>query len=271
MFWFITTAVGLYALICVFAFLAQRHILFPAPKPVRQPSEDAGRIIAIENGTVILYQKPAGQNPVLVYFHGNGDQLADLAWISSSVLRMGAGFAGIEYPGYGLCADQGKPSETAILDAAERGIRHLLEHEGLTKEQIVLGGHSLGTGVAMAMAERGFGVRVLLLSPFTSIPDIASRMFPLLPARWILKDQFDSLSRAKSVQVPVFVVHGTHDKLIPIAHSKTLVSQLSNARLLPIPRGGHKEVWSYPEATKELLAFIRASEPNVDTGTAAAP
>jgi pimeloyl-ACP methyl ester carboxylesterase len=268
---FVSILFGLYVLVCAIAYAAQRYILFPAPKGARNPSDTAGSLLTVDGGTVILFQKPTDHHPVLVYFHGNGDQLADLDWLSSSMSRMGVGFAGIEYPGYGLAADRGKPSEASILDAAERGIRHLLDHEGITKEQIILGGHSLGTGVAMAMAERGFGVRIMLLAPFTSIPDIAAGMFPLLPARRLLKDQFDSLARAKNIQVPVLIVHGTEDELIPIAHGRKLASQLSHARFLPIVGAGHNEVWSHPDTTMQLFAFIRAWEPKVESGDTVVP
>lgn len=258
---FVATVLGLYLVVCALAFFAQRYILFPAPKPVRTPPTAAGKIITVDGGTVVLYQKPTNNNnPVLVYFHGNGDQLADLDWISTSLSRMGVGFAGIEYPGYGLAADRGSPSESAIFDAAERGINHLIEKEGISKEQIVLGGHSLGTGVAMAMAARGFGVRVLLLAPFTSVPDVASNTFPLLPSRFILKDHFDSLSRAKQIHVPVLVVHGDNDKLIPMAQGRTLVAALSNAQFIAIPNGNHNGMWSHPEATEKMFAFVRAGE-----------
>lgn len=262
--WFAGVIAGLYVLVGTFAYFAQRHMLFPAPKAVRKPNETAGTIVTLDNGPVILYQKPSGSNPVFVYFHGNGEQLADLDWISSSMSRMGVGFAGIEYPGYGLAAQQGKPSEAAIFDAAERGIRHLLDREGIAKEQIVLGGHSLGSGVAMAMAEKGFGVRVLLLAPFTSVPDVASEIVPIFPARFLMKDHFDSLSRAKRVHVPVLVVHGTEDELIPIAQGRTLASQLGNARFLPIPWGRHNDVWSHPDVTMQMLAFIRVWEPKLN-------
>lgn len=260
----VSCLVGAYLLACTIAYFLQRHMLFPAPRQVRNPSVAAGDTITVEGGPVILYQKPTGKSPVLVYFHGNGEQLADLEWVSSSMTRMGVGFAAIEYPGYGLAAQSGAPSETSIFDAAERGIRYLLEYEGLTKEQLVIGGHSLGTGVAMAMAERGYGVRVLLLAPFTSIPDVGLEVFPILPLRFLLKDHFDSLSRAKSVHVPVLVVHGTDDELIPIAQGKRLAAQLEHGRFVPIAYGRHNGVWSHPDVTIQMLSFIRAWEPKMN-------
>jgi uncharacterized protein len=251
----------LYLLVCALAFVAQRRILFPGPRLGRLPPGEAGRIIAVDGGTPMLFQEPGPGKPVVVYFHGNGEQIADVAWLSGHLARVNVGFAAIEYPGYGLAMDRGEPSEAAILDAAERGILHLVEREGIARDKLVIAGQSLGTGLAMAMAARGLGARVFLLCPFTSIPDVGAALLPFLPVRLLVRDPFDSAARAKDVQVPVLVVHGSFDELIPVELGRSLAARLPQGRYVEIAGGRHNDLWSYPEVTQEVLAFVREWSP----------
>ncbi|MDI3284289.1 alpha/beta hydrolase [Polyangium sp. 15x6] len=257
------TIVGLYLLVCVLLFAAQRRMVFPGPKLGLRPESGLGELVWVERGTPMLFRKPPANKPVFVFFHGNGEQIADVAWLADHLARVNVGFAAIEYPGYGLAMEQGTPSEAAILEAAERGIRHILDKENVPRDQLVLGGQSLGTGVAMAMAARGFGARVVLLCPFTSLPDVGAEIFPFLPVRLLLRDRFDSAERARDVNVPVLIVHGVQDELIPVEQGRALASRLPNAQLVQIPWGGHTNLWSFPETTAAVLAFVRGWNPDV--------
>ncbi|MDI1449971.1 alpha/beta fold hydrolase [Polyangium sp. 6x1] len=247
--------VVVYLGICGLVYSAQRRILFPAPTVGRTPAGNF-ELLRIDGGTLMLFRPPPAGGPVVVYFHGNGEQIGDSAWLADVFARAGAGFAAIEYPGYGLARDVGAPSEQALFDAAERGIGHLVEQRGIQRTDLVLAGQSLGTGVAMEMAARGHGVRVLLLCPFTSIADVGARVFPFLPVRLLLQDRFDSAARASNVKVPVLVLHGTDDELIPVDHGKTLAARLPRGRFMAIAGAHHSDLWLYDEVVREVVPFV---------------
>merc|ERR1712048_1076893 len=90
----------------------------------------------------------------------------------------GVGFVGIEYPGYGLAS--GTPTEASIYSAAEQLLEHLSKERNLDASRLVLLGHSVGGGPAVEMARRGFGQRLILVSPFMSIAQMASELYPFV-------------------------------------------------------------------------------------------
>ncbi|HVK68135.1 MAG TPA: alpha/beta hydrolase [Polyangium sp.] len=249
------TIVALYLLLCWLLYAAQRRIVFPAPTVGRTPA-GAFELLRIDGGTPMLFRPPPARGPVVVYFHGNGEQIADSAWLADLFARAGAGFAAIEYPGYGLARGLGEPNEKALFDAAERGIGHLVEHRGIPRDALVLAGQSLGTGVAMEMAARGHGARVLLFCPFTSLPDVGARIFPFLPVRLLLQDRFDSAARAAGVKVPVLVVHGTDDELIPVELGKKLAARLPRGRFMAVAGAHHNDLWHFDEVEAEVVPFV---------------
>jgi len=226
-----------YLLVAAFFFAIQRRLLFPAPPP-RELHITGAQLLAIPyaGGTAHALWKPGlAGTPVVVHFHGNAEQLADLDELAGIWHGLGFGFFAVEFPGYGASADRG-PSEAAILGDAEAALAHLHERLNVPVARTVLEGRSLGTGVAVAMAARGLGSRLILISPYTSIPDVAQRVLPFLPARLLVRDRFDSLARASQVHVPVVVLHGTHDEVIPYEMGKKLAAALS-ATFLSVDAG----------------------------------
>ncbi|MCU0684143.1 MAG: alpha/beta hydrolase [Polyangiaceae bacterium] len=193
--------------------------------------------------------------PTLVYYHGNGEQLADLVPIGEAFHEAGLGFFTAEYPGYALARAAGGPTEARLYEGAEAALGHLQGALGVPIERTVLVGHSLGSGVATEMAARGRGGSLVLLSPFTSIGDMAAHLVPWLPGRLLVRDPFDSLSKAPRVIVPALVVHGVNDALIPAAMGQRLGAALVQGRVELVPGAGHNDLFSmYGEALVPLIA-----------------
>jgi hypothetical protein len=251
----LATLAAFYAGLCALLYASQRHIVYPAPRLGRAPAQPLA-LVQVERGTPMMFSAPRGDGPVVVFFHGNGEQIADAAWLSGPCGRAGAGFAAIEYPGYGLAADGRAPSEPALLDAAERGLQWLVQRIGISRDRIVLAGHSLGTGVAVAMAERGWGTRVLLFSPYTSLPDVGARMFPFLPVRLLMQERYDSAARAPAVRVKVLILHGTEDEVIPVDLGQALAGHFPDAQFVPVHGAHHNDLWDRPEAQEAMRGFL---------------
>lgn len=215
--------------------------LYPAPEPdttLRAPTGVVWELHGPNGITHALYLEPKDSHWTIVTFHGNGQQLGDmLGWVSQ-LSRRGFGALLVEYPGYGLSASR-HTDEEAIYEDAVVALRHLTELNRGTESRVMLLGESLGTGVAVEMASRGFGEQVVLLSPYTSIPELAELHAPWLPFPRLLANQFDSTSKAPGVKQPVLAIHGTDDSLIPASMGQRLVGRFPRAELVLWQGTGH--------------------------------
>jgi pimeloyl-ACP methyl ester carboxylesterase len=190
--------------------------MYPAPPP--KPIPDVPTAVLVDararDGApvVALFVPPRPGGRVIVFFHGNGMQLADTALLAELWRRRGLGVLSVEFPGYGLAP--GTPSERSIYASAEGAFGWLSEHEGIDRERVVVVGYSLGSGAAVEMARRGHARALVLLAPIPSIPDIGRHYVPLLPASYF-PDVYANVEKAKEIAIPVLLIHGTADLLIP--------------------------------------------------------
>ncbi len=244
------TYLGLGALL----FLLQRALLFPAPRKAAALIGQ-GKIVQVPDGTPMLWRQAAGTGPVVVHFHGNGEQIASEAWLGEELARRGVSFAAVEYPGYPGAS--GGPSEERILATAEKAVQHLTTTMGVSPDRVVLSGQSLGTGVAVALASRGWGTRTVLLSPYTSLPAVAaSGILRLFPVRLLMRDRFDSEALAPGIRHPVLMLHGDRDEVIPFDLGKALAQRFPRARLVRVEGAGHNDLWQHVPTASEYYAFV---------------
>ncbi len=237
---------GLYALVAGLAAAAQRPLVYPAPRQVEQPHLDGAtleRIPGQEGRTVYALYAPAPDGaPTIVHFHGNGEQLADVAPLAGALHRRGLGVMAVEYPGYGLAHDS-MPSEQRIYADAETALTRLAEL-GVPAASVVLEGQSLGTGVAVEMARRGHGAKLVLISPYTSIVDMARTVAPFLPVDWLMRERFETADKAPSLSLPALVIHGAADEVIPVDMGRRVASLLPHAELVIVPGGHHNDLFA---------------------------
>jgi pimeloyl-ACP methyl ester carboxylesterase len=234
-------------------FAGQRALIYPAPQPARTPPAELGELLRLPS-TVALWSPPGPGARVIVHFHGNGEQLADLGRVIPGLRAAGFGVLAVEYPGYGLAA--GTPSEASLLSAAREAVAHLRDQRGIPAERTVLQGQSLGSGVASQLAAQGHGAALVLISPFTSMTDLAARLFPALPVGRLVRDRFDTRGIARSVRVPVLIVHGDRDEVVPFSMGEELARTFPDARLEHVEGAHHNDLWL--SHGREVAAAIRA-------------
>lgn len=236
-------------------YAVQRALLFPAPRPPKGAQKPAELVwLPGPDGAQVpaLYRAAPAGAPTVVFFHGNGEQLSDLAHVGPALAEAGVGLLAPEYPGYGWA--EGTPSEAAIYAWAEASLAWL-RAQGVLDPRTVLVGHSLGTGVAVELARRGHGARVALLAPYTSIPDVVRRMLPFLPVRLLARDRFDSLAKAPEVKVPVLILHGTKDPTVPFRLGRRLADALPDVRFEALEGEGHMII--EPEHFRRVARFAQ--------------
>jgi hypothetical protein len=233
---------GLYILLCALGHLGYRRVLYPAPQR-EEPVPSGARLLELRaaDGVPVhaLEFANASATQTVVYFHGNGEIADDNVWMAHALVAKGFAVTLVEFRGYGRSRGV-SPSEeglyadaTAVLDdLASRGVH-----------RVVLWGTSLGSGVAAEMAHRGRGEALVLVTPYTSIPDMAARFVPFLPVHLLVGDKFNTLAKAPELHLPTVVVHGTDDELIPFAMGERLSKAIAGARFEPVEGGHHMDTF----------------------------
>ncbi len=191
----------------------------------------------------------------VLYCHGNGGNVAYWADAARSLHdRVGVSLLLFDYRGYGR--SEGTPTEAGILADARAARAWLAQREGIPQGQVVLMGRSLGGGVAVDLAAAD-GARALVLeSTFTSLPDVAQSMFPLLPVRLLMQNRLDSEKKIANYHGPLLQSHGTADRLIPYSIGRRLFDAANQPKqFVPIPKGDHNDRQT-EEYYRILSAFL---------------
>lgn len=179
-----------------------------------------------------------------LYFHGNAESAARNFDLARELAQLGFDVFLAEYRGYGGCP--GSPSEAGLFLDGEAAVVAACERFGVEREELVLIGRSLGTGVASELAGRGVGRRLVLLSPYTSMHDMAALMVPR-PLAWFgVRDVFDSRRALTKSAQPVLVIHGRRDGVIPYRVGAALAESLGaeRCRLRTLEGAGHNDLFA---------------------------
>jgi len=201
---------------------------------------------------------PARNAPIVLFFHGNAGHIGDRVETLAMLHEAGAGVLIIDYRGYG--DSQGQPSEAGTYADARAAWRWLTREAGIAPERIVLFGRSLGGAIAAHLASESRPAGLVLEAAFTSLPDLASDLYPWLPARWLTRYRYATADYLEAVDSPVMLAHAPDDEIVPFAHAERL-----NRLRPPVDSfhrlaegGGHNAAFlvSQPEYTRALRAFL---------------
>ena len=241
-------AAAIYAAVALAAYLGQRKLMY-FPDTERVEPAEAGlagveeRELETPDGARVIawYGKARRGQPTLLYFHGNGGGLEDRAPRIVRFMAEGWGVYMMAYRGYS--GSSGSPTEANnVADA--RLAYHALVKEGVPPGSIVAYGESLGSGVAVRIAAELPVAGVILDAPFTSVVDLAAAAYPFLPVRLLLIDRYETTKYIASVKVPLLILHGERDSVVPVAMGRE-VARLANEpkRLVTFPNGYHSDLY----------------------------
>uniref|UniRef100_A0A7N6F8I4 palmitoyl-protein hydrolase n=1 Tax=Anabas testudineus TaxID=64144 RepID=A0A7N6F8I4_ANATE len=188
----------------------------------------------------------------VLFSHGNA---VDLGQMSSFYIGLGTrincNIFSYDYSGYGVST--GKPSEKnlyADIDAAWHALR---SRYGISPENIILYGQSIGTVPTVDLASRYECAAVVLHSPLTSGMRVA---FPDTKKTYCF-DAFPNIEKVSKITSPVLIIHGTEDEVIDFSHGLTLFERCPKAvEPLWVEGAGHNDIELYSQYLERLRHFI---------------
>jgi pimeloyl-ACP methyl ester carboxylesterase len=238
-----------------------RSIVYPSPeiKVSTAPAPLHEIILNVpESGMVSgwYYQSPKGEAPVLIYFHGNGENLETLRQsdLYGKLIELHATFLAVDYPGYGR--SRGTSSESAINETASAAIQWMRKRN--PRSRLITFGWSLGAAVALRSASHHPDLvdGVIAASAWSSLPDVAENHFPRWLVRMLLRESYDSRDAASRIRCPVLILHGAEDTLVPLEQAERIKGSIrSRSRLIKLD-AGHNDLLAHPDVWKEIHSFL---------------
>jgi pimeloyl-ACP methyl ester carboxylesterase len=240
------SAVVVYLALCAALYLLQRKLIY---FPQRQsPSASANMLaLPVPDARLVITTRPRAGSKAVLYFGGNAEDVA------SSLPGMSAAFADravylMNYRSFG--GSSGQPSEAALVnDAVALYDKVRADHTDFT-----VVGRSLGSGVAIQLAKLRPVTRLVLVTPYFSLQDLAARRFPVFPVRFLLRDKFESWRYAAGLSTPTRLVVAEHDTVVPRASSEALLEhfQPGGAQLRVLAGTDHNSIGLHPDYTRLL-------------------
>ncbi|MFC7598339.1 alpha/beta hydrolase [Terrabacter sp. GCM10028922] len=185
---------------------------------------------------------------------GNGGNRSGRAELAAELSRRGLAVLLLDYRGYG--GNPGSPSEHGlVMDATSAA--HFLEDQGYPAARTIYFGESLGTGVVAALQSQRAPAGMVLRSPFTALADVAAHHYPWLPVRILLRDRFEVTSLLSGSAVPVTVIYGDRDSVVPSELSARVADEATTlVERVVIPGADHNDAVMFGPRVADAVARL---------------
>ena len=245
-----TALAGIYLLLLLLVFIFQRQFLYFPDQSV----PPAAYLETTGFESVVVRSEPDGElrslwrepqwadSPVILLLHGNAGSHFHRIQQYQALAEDGAGVLGVGYPGYG--GNRGTPDETNLFQAAQDNY-DWLTRKGIKPGRILIIGESLGSGVAVHLASQNEAAGLVMIAAHSGMAEMAQRQFPVFPARWLVKDKYQTLTYINRIDMPLFWIHGTRDDLIPFATGRRFFdAAIQPKTAYPVKNAGHNDLWA---------------------------
>ena len=180
-----------------------------------------------------------------LWFHGNGGNIGHrVEEIAQINRRLGVNIFIFDYRGYGN--SPGNPSEHGTYSDARAALKYLLSRPDVAPAKVIYFGRSLGAAVSIELAVEHPPAALILVSPFSSLKDMARIAYPRLPlAAWLAGNRYNSLDRIARVSSPSIIVHGEQDEVVPVAQGRKLHQGANEPKHFQmVPEAGHNDTYT---------------------------
>ena len=257
----ILTLIIFYVLLIIITFFLQRNLLYhPSVDNYlkdnlgTEPTEIEKVKITTEDKIDLVgwfYNKDVEKFKTIVFFHGNAGSLKNRTYKLNHFKDLDVNFLIIAWRGFN--GNKGKPSEIGLYEDARSAIRWLNKKD-IKDKNIILYGESLGTAIAVEIAQNKKYAGVILESPFTSMINMGKKYYPFFPVSFLLKDKFESFKKINKILIPILIIHGEVDKIVPYEMGKKMYELANQPKFFYSQEYGDHMV-EYDE--KLLLALRR--------------
>lgn len=228
-------------------------IYFPSSQDFNNCPEFADSQKIDINGTRAYYKK--NSSTLVVFYHGNAGSSCGNYFLKNEFEKNGLSYLFVEYTGYGN--DKNPPAKDAIFkntrDAADFSAR---QNFG----KVIVVGESLGTAPAVYHSTIAKTDKLLLISPFCRMVEMAEYHYPLYPVSWFLSEKYDNCGLiAQSRAGQILIVHGKRDAVILFEQAEKLFGQvgLAQKKFIAIDSAGHNDIYDYENARSAIFNFAR--------------
>lgn len=213
----------------VLAWALQRHLIYlPATAPVPPATAvlpDARDVVLETDDGLSLgaWFVPAGEpdrGMAVLVASGNAGDRSVRAPLAGALAAEGLTVLLFDYRGYG--GNPGSPSEQGLARDARAARRFLVEEAGVQPDHLVYYGESLGAAVVTELATEYPPAGLVLRSPFVDLASVGQIHYPFLPVETLLRDRYPLTDQLATVTVPVTVVYGSHDSVVPPEQSRAV-------------------------------------------------
>ncbi len=201
-------------------------------------------------GLLLKNKTPQG---LILYFHGNAGSLQRWEKIMEELLPLGWDILIFDYRGYGKST--GRRDENLMFKDSEMMYDWAKTHYATDK--ILIYGRSIGSAMATYLAAQVQPPKLILETPFVSMPDLFYTYYPFLPRIFSFKYKFYSNRYIQTIKCPILIFHVTKDRIVPYSQGKKLY-QLAGAKaeLVTFEGGNHHNCMSYPPFWEKIRAFL---------------
>ncbi|MDV6331726.1 alpha/beta hydrolase [Asticcacaulis sp. 201] len=250
-----------------YLYINQRQILYAnkadidAPDIRGLPIEDV-RIRTPDGETLqAWYEAPKPGQPVILFLHGQGASLHNGKWRYVRMHKQGVGYLALAYRGFSQST--GTPSEDG-LEIDSLAAYDWLKAKGFKDSDIVIHGHSLGTGPATYLATQRPARALILEAPFTAASDVGAERYPYIPVAFLMKDKFLNRERIGHVHMPVLIAHGDRDSVVPFSDGEHLFALARSPKVFVRMRGSEHNTLTHDGVYPYYWRFLGLPETDVD-------
>lgn len=262
-----------YGLIVAVVYLGQTRMIYLPDLPGRELTAWPGDI-GMEYRDITLRTSDnvdihgwfiPGTGPrVLLFFHGNAGNISHRLDSIRQFHSLGLSVLIVDYRGYGQSG--GRAHEAGMYRDADAAWTFLTTKMGIAPDDIIIFGRSLGGSIAARLAAHTEPLALIVESAFTSVPDIASELYPWLPARWLSRMRHPTQEHVANTRSPVLVIHSRDDEIIPYHHGERIFESAGGRGALLTLRGSHNDAWlrdqaSYIKGLRDFLDAVPGSPP----------
>jgi len=173
------------------------------------------------------HNKDINKYKTILFLHGNAGTLENRIHKINHFKNMQVNFLLIAWRGFS--GNKGQPTEKGLYEDARSAISWL-KFKGVSENNIIIYGESLGTGVATEIAQNKNFAGIILESPFTSMVDAGKDKYPYLPVRFLLKDKYESNKKIKNINIPILIMHVKVDNIVPFNMGERMYQLANNPK-----------------------------------------